>query len=183
MTPYRVVARLCGMIRASRPKQIMISHTSRPGCQCTYICILLPASPKPPQYQADLDRHDRASRYRSRNLPSIVQAVPVLAQVLPGGCQSRRIARIRCSRTMHPRPRTLVSTLHVPTAYVDLTNSFCTESRSFMLGLYQHSIHWAIRTIRRLTSRSHHCQPRIHHPVASSPAHLQAAVLCMCNCQ
>jgi hypothetical protein len=173
------------MIRASRPKQIIMSHTSRSGCRCTYICILLPASPKPPRYQGDLGRHDRASRYRSRTLLSIGQADPVLARVLLADCQSRRIARIRCSRTMHPRPGTLVSTLQaiITTAYVDLTNSFCTESRSFILGLYQHSIHSAIRTTQRLTSRSHHCQPRIHHPVASSPAHLQAAVPCMCNCQ
>jgi hypothetical protein len=162
-----------------------MSHTSRPGYRCTYICILLPASLRPPRCQGDLDRHDRVSHCKSRTLPSIVQADPVLAQVLLGGCQSRRIARIRCSRTMHPRPESLVSTVQTrtPTVYVNLTNSFCTESRSFILELYQRSIHLAIRTIRQLTLRSHHCQPRIHHPVASNPAHPQAAVLCMCNCQ
>jgi hypothetical protein len=160
-------------------------HTSRPGYRCTYICILLPASLRPPRHQGDLDRHDRASRCRSRTLPSIVQADPMLVPVLLGGCQSRRIARIRCSRKMHPRPETLVSVVQtgILTVYVDLTSSFCTESRSFMLGLYQHSIHLAIRTIRPLTLRSHHCQPRINYPVTSNPAHLRAAVLCMCNCQ
>jgi hypothetical protein len=151
-----------------------MSNTSRPGYRCTYICILLPASLRLPRYQGDLDRRDRASRCRSRTLPSIVQADPVLAQVLLGGCQSRRIARIRRSRTMHPRPETFVSTVQtsIATVYVDLTNSFCTESRSFILGLYQHSIHLAIKTIRRLTSRSHHCKPRINHSEASNPAHL-----------
>jgi hypothetical protein len=42
---------------------------------------------------------------------------------------------------------------------------------------------WPSRPIRRLTSRSHHYQPRIHHPVAWNLALLQAAVLCMRNCQ
>jgi hypothetical protein len=162
-----------------------MSHTSRPDYQCTYICILLPAFPKPLRCQGDLDRHDRASRCRRCTLPSIGQANPVLDQALLGGCQSRHIARIRYSRTTRPRPETLVSTVQtsILTAHVDLTNSFCTESRSFILGLYQHLIHLTIKIIRQLTLRSHHCQPRIHHPVVSNPALLQVAVLCMHNCQ
>jgi hypothetical protein len=83
--------------------------TSRPGYRCTYICILLPASLEPPIYQGDLDRYGRASQCISRTQPSIVQADPVLSQVLLGGCQSPRIARIKCSRTMRPQSETLVS--------------------------------------------------------------------------
>lgn len=109
------------MIRTSQPKYIITSHTSMPSYQYTYICILLPASLKPQRYQGDLDRHDRALRCRFRIPPSIAQADPVPDQVLLGGCQSRRKARIRCLRTMHPRPETLVSVVQ-PSI---LTNRMC----------------------------------------------------------